>query len=145
MSTWKARLAAAIVCSLIIGKTHAGVALDVKEGDFVVTDFHFWSGQTLPTLRLHYRTLGQPVQDAHGRISNAALMLHATAGDGQQFLQPQFADALLARAVRSTLANILSLFQTTSATENRRNQARVYTRCSYNTIMMTWLPPNMRW
>ena len=29
------------------------------EGDFVVKDFRFRSGETLPALRLHYRTLGE--------------------------------------------------------------------------------------
>ena len=31
-----------------------------KEGDWVVRDFRFHTGETLPELRLHYRTLGQP-------------------------------------------------------------------------------------
>ncbi len=38
------------------------------EGDFVLRDFHFRSGETLPELRLHYATLGTPVRDAHGCI-----------------------------------------------------------------------------
>jgi homoserine O-acetyltransferase len=32
-----------------------------SEGDFVIHDFKFTSGETLPELRLHYRTLGKPV------------------------------------------------------------------------------------
>jgi len=35
-----------------------------QEGDFTVHDFHFQSGETLPELRIHYRTLGKPVKDA---------------------------------------------------------------------------------
>ncbi|MGH9141896.1 MAG: alpha/beta fold hydrolase, partial [Vicinamibacterales bacterium] len=30
------------------------------EGDYVVRDFTFASGETLPSLRLHYRTIGTP-------------------------------------------------------------------------------------
>jgi len=28
------------------------------EGDYVISDFHFASGEVLPELRIHYRTLG---------------------------------------------------------------------------------------
>ena len=65
-----------------------------REGDFVLHDFRFASGETLPELRLHYTTLGSPVRDAAGHVSNAVLILHGTGGDGHQFLQPQFADVL---------------------------------------------------
>jgi homoserine O-acetyltransferase len=64
------------------------------EGDFVAHDFKFHSGESLPELRLHYRTLGKPARDAHGRATNAVLILHGTGGSGQQFLQPQFAGEL---------------------------------------------------
>ena len=65
-----------------------------QEGDFAAHDFHFKSGEVLPELRLHYRTLGQPTRDAQGRVSNAVLILHGTGGTGAQFLQPQFAGVL---------------------------------------------------
>jgi homoserine O-acetyltransferase len=66
----------------------------VTEGDFVARDFKFRSGEHLPQLRLHYRTLGTPVRDAGGHVTNAVLLLHGTGGSGQQFLSPQFADEL---------------------------------------------------
>src|SRR5271157_3151603 len=65
-----------------------------QEGDFLVRDFHFQSGDSLPELRLHYMTLGQPMRDANGRVTNAVLILHGTGGSGRQFLVPQFADVL---------------------------------------------------
>jgi homoserine O-acetyltransferase len=68
--------------------------LDLHEGDFVIPDFHFQSGETLPRLRLHYTTLGTPARDANGRVTNAVLILHGTGGDGHQFLRPQFAGVL---------------------------------------------------
>jgi homoserine O-acetyltransferase len=64
------------------------------EGDFVVHDFKFHSGESLPELRLHYMTLGKAARDAQGRVTNAVLILHGTGGSGQQFLQPQFAGVL---------------------------------------------------
>jgi len=68
--------------------------LKTSEGDFVVKNFKFRSGETLPELRLHYTTLGKPTSDARGRVTNAVLILHGTGGSGQQFLQPQFAGEL---------------------------------------------------
>ena len=64
------------------------------EGDFVAHDFHFKSGETLPELHLHYRTLGTPTRDASGRVTNAVLILHGTGGWGGNFLVPQFAGVL---------------------------------------------------
>jgi homoserine O-acetyltransferase/O-succinyltransferase len=64
------------------------------EGDFVIKDFKFRSGDTLPELRLHYTTLGKPARDAHGRVTNAVLILHGTGGTGHQFLTPIFANEL---------------------------------------------------
>src|SRR5216684_4498861 len=66
------------------------------EGDFVVKNFKFRSGETLPELRLHYTTLGKPVRSAEGRVTNAVLILHGTGGSGHQFLQPIFAGELFA-------------------------------------------------
>lgn len=64
------------------------------EGDFVARNFKFRSGEQMPELRLHYRTLGKPVRDAQGRVTNAVLVLHGTGGSGHQFLAPQFAGEL---------------------------------------------------
>jgi homoserine O-acetyltransferase len=69
-------------------------AAPAREGDYVVRDFRFGSGETLPELRLHYLTLGRPARDATGRITNAILILHGTGGSGRQFLAPQFAGVL---------------------------------------------------
>jgi len=64
------------------------------EGDFVVKNFQFRSGETLPELRLHYTTLGKPTKNAQGRATNAVLILHGTGGTGYQFLSPIFAGEL---------------------------------------------------
>lgn len=64
------------------------------EGDFVMRDFAFGSGERLPELRIHYRTLGTPVRDARGIVRNAVLVLHGTTGSGANFLTPTFAGRL---------------------------------------------------
>jgi homoserine O-acetyltransferase len=59
-----------------------------KEADFVIRDFRFSTGETLPQLRLHYRTIG--TSDGN----NAVLILHGTGGSGKPFLAEQFAGRL---------------------------------------------------
>jgi len=63
-------------------------------GDFVIHDFHFHSGETLPELRMHYLTFGTPRRDANGRVRNAILILHGTTGSSAQFLRSEFANEL---------------------------------------------------
>ena len=64
------------------------------EGDFVIKDFKFRSGEAMPELRIHYRTLGTPQRDAQGIVRNAVLITHGTTGSGAQFLSPVFAPEL---------------------------------------------------
>jgi homoserine O-acetyltransferase len=64
------------------------------EGDFVARDFAFRSGEKLPELRIHYRTLGAPRRDAAGVVRNAVLITHGTTGSGAQFIRPEFAGEL---------------------------------------------------
>jgi homoserine O-acetyltransferase len=64
------------------------------EGAFTLKDFKFMSGETLPELRLHYRTLGSPQRDAGGVVRNAVLIMHGTTGSGAQFIRPEFAGEL---------------------------------------------------
>jgi homoserine O-acetyltransferase len=77
-----------------IPRAQQAAGLAPREGDFIIHDFHFKSGETLPELRLHYMTIGQAARDAQGRVTNAVLILHGTGGSGRQFLAPQFAGVL---------------------------------------------------
>ena len=72
----------------------ANQPLDAHEADLTVHDFKFQTGEILPQLRIHYTTLGKPVRDAKGHVTNAVLILHGTGGTGQQFFRPQFASVL---------------------------------------------------
>jgi homoserine O-acetyltransferase len=67
------------------------------EGDFSLNNFQFASGETLAALRIHYRTLGQPRRDEHGKVRNAVLILHGTGGSGARFTDPEFAAELFGR------------------------------------------------
>ena len=68
------------------------------EGDYMIRDFKFTSGETLPELRLHYRTIGKPEKDAQGKTTNAVLIMHGTTGSGAQFVpRTEFANELFAK------------------------------------------------
>ena len=58
-----------------------------QEGSWVVRDFRFHTGETLPELRLHYTTVG-------ARSGAPVLILHGTTGSGAGFLTPAFAGEL---------------------------------------------------
>jgi homoserine O-acetyltransferase len=59
-----------------------------QEADFIISNFAFASGETLPELRQHYLTHGTPRRDAAGRIVNAVLLLHNTTGSAREWLGP---------------------------------------------------------
>ncbi len=65
-----------------------------NEGDFLARDFKFTSGETMPELRLHYRTVGKALRNAKGVTENAVLIMHGTTGSGAQFIRPEFAGEL---------------------------------------------------
>lgn len=88
----------AMLAFLLLGATPAAAQTDwasrLTDGDVMLRDFRFRSGETLPELRMHYATLGTPQRDAAGNVTNAVMVLHGTGGSGRQFLAPQFADQL---------------------------------------------------
>ncbi|HYJ42953.1 MAG: alpha/beta fold hydrolase [Xanthobacteraceae bacterium] len=58
-----------------------------KEGAFIAKNFKFHTGDVMPELRLHYRTIGEPT-------GQPVLILHGTSGSGAGFLTPAFAGEL---------------------------------------------------
>jgi len=67
---------------------------DPATDDFTIRDFHFESGESLPELRIHYRTIGTLHRNAAGKSDNAVLVLHGTSGSGGSFLSYSFAGQL---------------------------------------------------
>ena len=68
-----------------------------KEGDYVIRDFRFADGETLPELRMHYTTLGTPKRNQAGDIVNGVVLLHGTSGTSENWLMPSLADELFAK------------------------------------------------
>jgi homoserine O-acetyltransferase/O-succinyltransferase len=88
------RLILSILALALTGTAFAADYPAPTEHDFVLRDFHFSSGETLPELRIHYRTLGTPRKDAKGVVRNAVIVTHGTGGTGGQFIRPEFAGEL---------------------------------------------------
>src|SRR5262245_53733877 len=58
-----------------------------QEGPWVARNFRFHTGEVMPELQLHYRTVGAP-------SGEPVLVLHGTAGSGASMLTPAFAGEL---------------------------------------------------
>jgi homoserine O-acetyltransferase len=58
-----------------------------KQGDWIAKDFKFHSGETMPELRLHYTTIGEPT-------GQPVLVLHGSGGQASSMLTPSFAGEL---------------------------------------------------
>jgi len=68
------------------------------EGDFVLREFKFSSGENLPDVKIHYRTLGKAARGPNGKVKNAVLILHGTTGSGANFVDaPIFAGELFGK------------------------------------------------
>jgi len=65
-----------------------------REGDFVIRNYVFSSGESLAELRLHWRTLGTAQRNAAGGIVNGVLLLQGNTGTGANWLRPSLADEL---------------------------------------------------
>jgi homoserine O-acetyltransferase len=87
-----------VACCVLLpaaARAEAARAPAPVEGDFVVRDFRFASGESLPELRIHYRTFGKPRTDAGGVVRNAVLIMHGTGGTGASLIRPEFSGELL--------------------------------------------------
>jgi len=90
-------ISAAVFLSVLAVLGTAQTSPPATPGDLVIKDFKFESGETLPELKIHYVTLGQPRKDASGRVTNAVLILHGTGGTHTQFLGRQFGGVLFGK------------------------------------------------
>ena len=76
------------------------------EGDYVIHDFRFASGETLPELRLHYTYLGKARKDSAGRVTNAVLVMHGTGGSGRSLINDRFSGVLFQKGQLLDAENI---------------------------------------
>jgi homoserine O-acetyltransferase len=65
-----------------------------KQADYIAKNYTFTTGETLPEVKIHYTTIGEPIKDAAGIVRNAVIVMHGTGGTGTAFLTPAFAGVL---------------------------------------------------
>jgi len=78
-----ASLALAALCTLSVAADYPAP----KQGEWIVRDFRFHTGEVLPEVRLAYTTIGDP-------RGEPVVVLHGTAGSGASMLTPAFAGEL---------------------------------------------------
>src|SRR5579862_7204747 len=85
----------ALSCA-VLGTAADAAASEARalESDYVIHDFHFASGETLPELRMHYTFFGKAKRDAQGRVTNAVLIMHGTGGSGRSLVNERFSAVL---------------------------------------------------
>jgi homoserine O-acetyltransferase len=89
------RAALCVVAAIVLlGETPRAQRL-VEEGDFLIKNYRFRSGETLPEVRLHFRTIGTPRRDSRGKIRNGVLVMHGSSGDASQVLAASMTDPLV--------------------------------------------------
>jgi len=80
-----------LICGLMLVLTALPVVASdypaPTEGDWIVRDFRFHTGEVLPELRIHYATVGAPTGEP-------VLILHGTTQSGSSMLSPVFAGEL---------------------------------------------------
>jgi len=94
-----ARLASCLLLLTILSMVATSAQVPATEwptqdGAYIIKNFRFGSGESLPELKLHYLTLGKPHKDAQGHTDNAVLLLHGTGGSAHSLLNPVFANVL---------------------------------------------------
>lgn len=77
------------ICASVCACARSRDLPSVTEGDYIARNFHFNSGDVLSEVRLHYRTVGHPVRDANGHVTNAVMIVHGTGGSGAWFLRDE--------------------------------------------------------
>ena len=65
-----------------------------QEGDYTVSNYKFASGETMPEVKLHYRTIGTAKRNAAGQVVNGVLLLQGNTGTGANWFRPSLADEL---------------------------------------------------
>jgi len=75
-------------------KAPVGAWPGYQEGNYTVANYKFASGDSLPEVKLHYRTIGTARRNAEGRVVNAVLLLQGNTGTGDNWFRPGLADEL---------------------------------------------------
>ena len=109
-----------------------------NQGDWIVTDFRFHTGEVLPELRLHYTTIGAPTGER-------VLILHGSTGAGTNMLNETSPANCSEQDSRSMqIATSLSC-RTHSGRENHLSRPMGCAQASQNTTTTISCRRNIDW
>ncbi len=122
------------------------------EGDYIIKDYKFVSGETLPEVKLHYRTLGTQKKNAAGEIVNGVLLLQGNTGTGANWLRPTLADELFkpgqpldAAQYFIIMPDALGRGGSSSRRTGSRPSSRITAITTWSMRRTGWSPTGSRW
>lgn len=65
-----------------------------QESDYIVSNYKFTSGESMPEVKLHYRTIGSAKRNSNGQVVNAVLLLQGNTGTSANWFRASLADEL---------------------------------------------------
>ena len=110
-----------------------------QEGDYVVNNYKFASGENLPEVKLHYRTIGTAKKNEAGEVVNAVLLLQGNTGTGANWFRPTLADELFKPGQPLDEGQYYIICPTRSAATAHQNRPTVSRAGSRTTAIATWL------
>jgi homoserine O-acetyltransferase len=66
----------------------------LSRSDYIIRNYKFVGGESLPEVKLHYRVIGTARRNAAGEVDNGALLLQGNTGTGANWFRPTLADEL---------------------------------------------------
>ena len=115
-----------------------------KEGDYIVKNYKFTTGEALPEVRLHYTTVGTPVKDSAGVVRNAVIVMHGTGGSGRGFTSATFGGILFKPGGLLDGATHY-IIMPDAIGHGASSKPSACTRSSPSTRMRTWCASSTSW
>ena len=114
-----------------------------SESDFVIRNYVFRGGETLPELNLHYRTLGTPRRNASEKIFNGVLLLQGNTGTGANWLRSSLADELFGSGQPLDATQYFMIMQDAIGRGGRASHPTGSRGTSRITATVTWSTPGI--
>ena len=98
--------------SSLLAQNTPSLPTEPREQDFVIKNFKFRNGETLPELKVHYMTFGTPHKSASGTIHTPFFSFTGRRKQAKNSLRQALPRSFMAKASLSTSRNSLSLCRT---------------------------------
>jgi homoserine O-acetyltransferase/O-succinyltransferase len=116
-----------------------------QEGDFIIPNYKFASSETLPQLKLHYRTLGSAERNAAGEIVDGVLLLQGNTGTGANWLRPTLAEELFKDGQPLDAGRYFIIIPDALGRGGSSKPSDGSKAVSRTTVITTWLTPRTGW